>query len=215
MLLRQFFRIGVPEDIKTLGVGLHQAILDAIVDHFDKVARAGWTAVNVAILSGAARDPLTPRRALDIPTPWCQGFEDGGEMRHGLIGSTNHHTVAAIDPPDATTGAHIDIVNAFRLQDFGTTYIVFEHRVATINDNVTTLQQPTQLVHASLRDFSRRQHQPHSLRRTQFTDQVCHGRGTYGALPNIPRHRLRVTVVYDQLVPAAHAAFCHVAAHAT
>ena len=95
--------------------------------------------MNVAILGGAARDLLTPRRAIDIPTPRRQGFEDRGEMRHGLIGATNHHTVATINAPDAAAGTHVHIMDALGAQGFGTTDIVFEHRVATINDDVPGL----------------------------------------------------------------------------
>ena len=57
-------------------------------------------------------------------------------MSYSLIRATNHHAVAAINAPDATAGAHIYVVDAFRAQTFGATDIVFEHR-STVNDDVT------------------------------------------------------------------------------
>src|SRR5262249_2405361 len=134
---------------------------------------SGWTAVNVAILSGAAPNLLTPRRALDIAASRRQGFDDRGEMRDSLVGATNHHAMPALNPPDAPAGTHIHILDALPPQGFGTTDVVFEHGVAPIDDDVTGLQQRTQFVHASFRDLPCRQHQPHGLWGAQFTNHVC------------------------------------------
>jgi len=84
MLLRQFFRIGVPEISINPRVGPASkpysmplwTILTKMAGAADRSECSHRSAVLPVILSA-------PRRALDIPTPWCQGFEDGGEMRHG------------------------------------------------------------------------------------------------------------------------------------
>ena len=45
---------GVLEDVEPLGVGGHQAVLDAVVDHLDEVPRAAGPAVQVALLGRPA-----------------------------------------------------------------------------------------------------------------------------------------------------------------
>ena len=55
---------GAAHDVEALGDRLHDAVLDAVVDHLDEVARADRPAVQVAVLGGAA-DLLATRRALD------------------------------------------------------------------------------------------------------------------------------------------------------
>ena len=45
--------VGVLDDVEALGVGGHEAVLDAVVDHLDEVARARRAAVQVAVLGGA------------------------------------------------------------------------------------------------------------------------------------------------------------------
>src|SRR5207247_181211 len=54
--------VGVPEDAQALGVGGHQAVLDAVMDHLDEAAGAVGAAVQVAALGGAGRAG-TARRA--------------------------------------------------------------------------------------------------------------------------------------------------------
>src|SRR5690242_7481667 len=50
LLLRECFAVGILEDVQAFGEGLHQAVLDAIVHHFDEVPGAIWPGVNVAPL---------------------------------------------------------------------------------------------------------------------------------------------------------------------
>jgi hypothetical protein len=42
--------VGMLEDVETFGVGGHQAVLDAVVDHFDEVSGAGRAAVQIPAL---------------------------------------------------------------------------------------------------------------------------------------------------------------------
>jgi hypothetical protein len=46
--------IGVAQDVQAFRVGRHHAVLDAVVNHLDKVARAARSAVQVAVFSRAA-----------------------------------------------------------------------------------------------------------------------------------------------------------------
>ena len=55
------------EDLKTLGVRLHHAVLDAVVDHLDEVAGAVRTAQTVAALRRQVDGRLDPRGASGAP----------------------------------------------------------------------------------------------------------------------------------------------------
>ena len=64
--------VGVVEDVEAFGVGGHDAVLDAVVHHLDEVAGAVGSAVEIAMLGGAA-DLLASGRA--------RGFVDAGGQR--------------------------------------------------------------------------------------------------------------------------------------
>ena len=71
------------------------AVLDAIVDHLDEVARAARTAVQVAVLGGAAY-LLPPGRAWRRLDTWSQGREDRVEAPDDGFIATNHQAVASL-----------------------------------------------------------------------------------------------------------------------
>src|SRR5262249_34453267 len=50
-----FADVSTLEDTKAFGVGGHDAVFDAVVDHFDEVARAVGPAMEIALLGGAAK----------------------------------------------------------------------------------------------------------------------------------------------------------------
>ncbi len=57
--------VGVAKDVQPFGVGGHDAVLDAVVDHLDEMPCAAWAAVQVAVFGGAARS--FPDRACAAP----------------------------------------------------------------------------------------------------------------------------------------------------
>ena len=73
--------IGVAQDAHALGVGGHDAVLDAVVHHLDEVAGAARPAVQIALLGGAA-DLLASRRARDVARAGRQRGEDRVEALH-------------------------------------------------------------------------------------------------------------------------------------
>src|SRR6185369_8055714 len=64
-LMRLFADIGSAQDTQPLGIGSHDAVLDAIVYHLDEVAGTIRTAVQVPLLGGAS-DFVSPRGARDV-----------------------------------------------------------------------------------------------------------------------------------------------------
>src|SRR5262245_41747638 len=127
------------QDIEPLGVGGHDAVLDAVMDHLDEVAPAAGPAVQVAQLRCAA-DLLTPWGARDGTESWGEGLEDGVEILDGPVRPADHHAVAALQPPDAAAGADVDIVNPPRGEFLGPADIVDVVGVAAVDQDVVLLQ---------------------------------------------------------------------------
>ena len=61
-------------------------------------------------------------------------------MCEGFVFGADHQAVAAFQSPDAAAGADIGVVNAFVFQRFGAAHIVFEIRVAAVDENVARLR---------------------------------------------------------------------------
>ena len=60
LVLRQLFGGRAAQDVEAFGIGLHQAVLDAVVDHLDEMAGAARAAMHVAALDAriaASRGP--------------------------------------------------------------------------------------------------------------------------------------------------------------
>src|SRR3954447_3867497 len=78
-------------EVEALGVGLHDPVLHAVVDHLHEVAGAG-----VAELA-----PAVGRR---------EHVEDGREALDRVRVAADHHAVADLEAPDAARGADVDVV---------------------------------------------------------------------------------------------------------
>ena len=132
--------VGRAQDVQALGVGGHQAVLDAVVDHLDEVAGAVRSAVQVALLRRAA-GLLAARRALDVADAGRQRGEDRVEMLHHVRLAADHHAVAALQPPHAAAGADIDVVDALGRQFLGAPDVVDVIRIAAVDEDVAGLEQ--------------------------------------------------------------------------
>src|SRR6185437_2399162 len=99
LFFQQGLRRGVPENVETLSIGLHQAILDAIVDHLDETADAAGTTMDVAELyAGIAVFALGGPR--DVTSPWRQRLEDRVQVIDSLFVAAAHQAVAALETPE-------------------------------------------------------------------------------------------------------------------
>ena len=81
------------EEFKSLRVRLHDAVFDAIVDHFGKMSCAGGSYEGTSV-------------------GWCERLE--GRLDHGIgVGLTaRHQAVADLQSPDATRCADIEVSQA-------------------------------------------------------------------------------------------------------
>ena len=98
------------EDVQPLGICLHEAVLDPVVDHLHEVPCTRRAAVQPALLLGC-RIPRAPRGADSGVDTGREGVEYGHEPTHGLVVAADHHAVAALAAPDAPAGAHVDVVD--------------------------------------------------------------------------------------------------------
>src|SRR6185503_20492662 len=96
----QLLGSGAAQDMEALGIGLHQAVLDAVVDHLDEAARAARPAVEIAVLN-ARIAPLAAGRGRDVARAGRERAEDRVEVLDRVLIAADHQAVAALEAPDA------------------------------------------------------------------------------------------------------------------
>src|SRR5262245_41327590 len=88
--------VGGSQDAQTLGVGGHDAVFDAVMNHLDEVARAVWAAMQIALL-GCAAGLLASRGARYLVAhARSQPAEDWIEMLDHSVLTANHHAVTSL-----------------------------------------------------------------------------------------------------------------------
>src|SRR5205823_179327 len=102
--------IRVAENVESLRVGLHEAVLDAVVDHLDEVAGAGGTAVEIALFCRALH-LFAAGRARDVAAAGSEDTKDRIQPFHRGLLTADHQAVSALETPDASARADIEIVN--------------------------------------------------------------------------------------------------------
>ena len=168
------FRQGVGalalHQFEALGISLHQAVLDAVVDHLHVVTGADRAGVDVAALGALIRG-VAALGALEIAIARGEGIEQRLEMlEHGLLGA-DHHAVAALQAPHAAGSTHIDVVQALQLEGRGTADVVLVEGVAAIDDGVAGFHQLGKRGDGLLGDLASRQHDPDGARRLELLNQ--------------------------------------------
>src|SRR6185437_2467000 len=136
--------IGGLEDGKTLGVGLHQPILDAVVNHLDEMAGTARAAMHVALLR-AWIAAVASGGALDVADAGRERGKNRIEAVDGGFVAADHQAIAALEAPDAAAGANVEIMNAFRLERAGAAHVVLVERVAAIDHDIAGLEHLAEL----------------------------------------------------------------------
>src|SRR4029077_6138293 len=99
-------------------------------------------------------------------------FEDRIEALDGFFRAANHHAIAAFQSPDTAAGADVDVVHAFAGAEFGAANVIFEVRIAAVDDGVARLHGADESLHGFFRGIAGRHHDPGGAWRVQFADQV-------------------------------------------
>src|SRR6516225_5804692 len=83
--------VGGSQDAQAFGIGGHEAVLDAVVNHLNEVTGAVWATMQITLL-GCTGSLLTARRARYFFThAWGQSRKDWIEVLHDLLLTANHH----------------------------------------------------------------------------------------------------------------------------
>ena len=159
------------QNVEALGIGLHQAVFDAVVDHLDEVAGADRAGMDIALLD-ARIAAVAPGRARNIADARRQRREDRVEPIDDRLVAADHHAIAALDAPDAAAGADVDVVDARCLQRLAAADVVLLEGVAAVDDDVAGLHQLGQRVDRRLGDLAGRQHHPDGARRLELADEI-------------------------------------------
>ena len=155
----------VLQDREAFGVGLHQSVLDAVVDHLGVVAGADRP--------DAAPAPIRRRR---------QRLENRAQaLDHGLV-AADHQAIALGEPPHAAAGARIDVVNLTLRHGGGAPLRIAIIRIAAVDDGVARREQRRESGDRAVGDRPGGHHQPDRARRLEFGDQLFERGGRLRAL---------------------------------
>src|ERR1700722_13134849 len=95
--------VGVLEDVKAFGVGGHQAVFDAVVDHLYEVPGAGRAAVEVAVFGGSDGF-FSAGSAIHVAATRRERFENGVEVFDDIVFAADHLAIAAFEAPNTAAG---------------------------------------------------------------------------------------------------------------
>ena len=159
------------QDVEALRIGLHEPVLDPVVDHLREVASAHRPAMHIAALGARIAAFATGRRR-NIAWPRRQRIEDRIEMSDGRLLAADHHAIAFLQPPDAAARPDIDVADAPAGEHLRPAYVVLVEAVAAIDDDVVRLHRLRELAHGVLGHLARGQHHPDRARLVELAHEV-------------------------------------------
>src|SRR5712692_4539861 len=203
--------IGVLENVQAFGVGGHETVLDAVVDHFYEMAGAGRSAVEVALF-GCAAGFFTPRRARRVAAAGRERFENGIQMVDNVVFAADHLAIAALEAPDAAAGADVDVVNAAGGKFLGAANVVDVVGVATVDEDVAGFEFGGEVMESCIDDAGG-DHEPDGAGLGEFLYEIVEGGGADGAFAGELLNGVGTAVVDDALVFVFLETAHHVGAH--
>src|SRR5262249_51417009 len=179
-----------------------------------EVARAGGAAIEITFFRRAVC-VLATRRSRDLASSGRQCFEDRLQMVEGLLLAADHQTVTSLGAPDAARGADINITDAFFIERLCATHVVFEMRIAAVNDDVAAGHKLRQYVDDLFSRVAGGNHDPDGAWFLHLFDQVLDGSRAPRAFALHLFNAVGVEVKDEAFMPAAHQTANHVGAHAS
>src|SRR5208282_6943321 len=128
--------VGVAQDVQAFRIGGHDPVFDPVVDHFDEVACAVGSAMEIAVLGGAGGSLLAARRARRRLERRRERGKDRIEVLYDFRLAADHLAEAAVQSPYAAAGTGIDVMDSLRLERPGAPDIIDVVGVAAVDDNV-------------------------------------------------------------------------------
>src|SRR5205809_4468765 len=182
-----FSHAGGLQNAQALGIGGHDPVLDAVVNHLDEVAGAIRTAMEVALFSTPAQF-LASRRAGDVADARRQRRENRIQALNDLRLAANHHAVAAFQSPDTAARSDIDVVNSFEF--FRAPDVVHVIGVAAVDDRIAGYEKRPNIANGLIHDRGG-YHQPDRPRLIEFLHEVGEGGSPDRSFPGQSLDRLR------------------------
>src|SRR5207302_5043618 len=184
-------------DLEAFRVGLHQAVLDAVMDHLHEVTRAFRPGVDQSAI--VRREVLEQREAVVVD----------------LLLGTDHEAVAVLQAPYAAGYAGVHVVHAFGLDAGAVVERDLPVGVAAVDDDVAGVAQVDELIDRLCRRVAGRHHDPHdSGTALKLSDEVLPAPRPDRALRRMRLHRGLGEVECDDTVTTLDQAQRHIAAHA-
>src|SRR5581483_10859128 len=177
-------------------------------------AGARRPAVKIAFFRGAA-DVFAPRCAGDTSVARRERLEDRIAMFEGLLRPTNHHAIASLQAPHAAAGADIDIVDLPFAKCLCSARVVFEIRVAAVDDDVAFVEARGEFIDSGFGCVTRRYHDPNCAWLVQLRDEIVERVRSSCAFASKLLHIVGAEVEDDAIMSTAHQATHHVRAHPT
>src|SRR6187431_1985043 len=188
--------LGRVHDVEALGVGLHEAVLDSVVHHLHEVARAGGADVCVAVVGR-------------------QRLEGGLEEADGAVFPADHQAVAVGEAPDPTGDSGVDVAEALLGREAAAPLGVPEVRIPAVDDDVSLIEEPEQLLHGLLGRVARRDHEPDGAAPLELAYELFEGARRAPAAPRIGLDDVAVVLQPLRHVAAHAAETDHPELHAT
>ena len=187
-------------------------VFNAVVDHLHKVSRADRPAMQIALLRSLVK-LFAARRMLDLADAGRERLEDWIDGLHGLVRTADHHAVSALETPNAAAGPDVHIVDALLLELGGATHVVFEIRIAAVDDDVTRLHQVAELRDHAVGGRAGGHHHPSDARFRKLLHEVREIGCAGGAFAGQFFHGVGGKIVGHAGVSVFHQAPNDVAAH--
>ena len=210
--MRSLSRVGAVQDAQAFGIGGHDAVLDSVVNHLDEMAGAVRSAVEIALLGGAAHGRPT-RSAREVAGARCQPQEDRIEVSDHRLLASDHQAIAALQPPDAAAGPHVHVVDALLSELPRAPDVVDVIGITAVDEDVAGREMGNQFSDGRVHGC-RRDHQPDGPRRLQLPHQIGDRRGADGLGPRQLLHCFRRPVEDHASVATCKKPPRHVRAHA-
>ena len=93
-------------------------------------------------------------------------------MSHSFFRTANHHAVTSFQAPDATTRPDVDIIDSFFAERPSAARVIFEIRVAAVDDDVLWINLRREIADRLFRGIARRDHDPDCSRLPQFANEI-------------------------------------------
>ena len=160
------------QDVEAFGIGLHQAVFDAVMDHLDEMPGAGRAGMDIALL-GARIAALAARACAR-----CRRCRAPASRRSGRAGRPrpcrrrSSCNSRARGPRRRRRCRHRHSGCPSRCSALRAADVVLVEGVAAVDDDVARLEQAGQRFDRAFGDVAGRQHHPDGARRGQCLDQV-------------------------------------------